>query len=241
MKDIYVIADIHGELKKLKHIISKILIIDQNPKLVFLGDYVDRGPHSAQVIDFLLDLSKSIEYVFLVGNHDYEFFKLGLDQGIQNIKNHGFYNAGVEETLMSYNYDTSHMKRHYTNFYLELQSYHIENNNLFVHGGFNRHHHIKDHVHNNLFVLIWDRDLIMSAKSYEAMCRAEGFDSNKYKFRIHDGYDNVFIGHTPVQYFQQKHIMVLPKARIHLCDTGLGKYDNAIPQALRVHDLKIIE
>jgi len=225
---------------KLKSIISKILIIDQNPKIIFLGDYVDRGPHSAQVIDFLLELSNSIECIFLIGNHDYEFFRLGIGDGIENIKNHSFYNAGVEETLISYNYDASHMKRHYTNFYLNLYSYHIEKNNLFVHGGFNRHHSITNPIHNNLSVLVWDRDLIMSANSYEAMCRADGFDHTKYKFRMYDQYDNVFIGHTPVQYFDKKEIMILPKAKVCLCDTGLGKFPNAIPQAIRVNDLKII-
>jgi calcineurin-like phosphoesterase family protein len=42
----------------------------RHPILVFLGDYIDRGPASRQVIDQLLCLKEHREVIFLKGNHE---------------------------------------------------------------------------------------------------------------------------------------------------------------------------
>lgn len=66
-----VIGDIHGQINCLDSLLSKI---DQNfpaSRLVFVGDYIDRGDHSAEVLTRLFELSKSkSETVFLMGNHE---------------------------------------------------------------------------------------------------------------------------------------------------------------------------
>ncbi len=63
----YVIADIHGCLDSLRALLA---LIQPGPadQLVFLGDYIDRGPDSRGVIESLLQLPGSP--VFLKGNHD---------------------------------------------------------------------------------------------------------------------------------------------------------------------------
>lgn len=43
-------------------------------RLVFLGDYVNRGGESRQVVEFLIDLSTDFDCIFLAGNHDRAFY-----------------------------------------------------------------------------------------------------------------------------------------------------------------------
>ena len=38
--------------------------------LVFVGDYIDRGPDSKEVVDFVLDLQSTVKCVCLLGNHE---------------------------------------------------------------------------------------------------------------------------------------------------------------------------
>lgn len=72
---IYAIGDIHGELDMLKEAIAKIEQ-DGGPdaRVVFIGDYVDRGPQSGGVIDYLISgLAAKKNWVCLLGNHDRMF------------------------------------------------------------------------------------------------------------------------------------------------------------------------
>ena len=80
---IYAIGDVHGRSDLLQPLLARIAThISEHPAprpiLVFLGDYVDRGPLSCQVIDQLVLLNKHQEVVFLKGNHEHyliEFLK----------------------------------------------------------------------------------------------------------------------------------------------------------------------
>jgi len=73
---LYAIGDIHGRYDLLRLLLTKIDADAENFEgravLVFLGDYVDRGPQSKDVLDFLIDLKdmSSLELVFLLGNHE---------------------------------------------------------------------------------------------------------------------------------------------------------------------------
>lgn len=72
---IYAIGDIHGELDMLKEALAKIEQ-DGGPdaRVVFVGDYVDRGPDSRGVIQYLIDgLAAGKNWVCLLGNHDRMF------------------------------------------------------------------------------------------------------------------------------------------------------------------------
>ncbi len=71
---IFVIGDIHGELEKLKKLI-RILQYKKCTSLIFVGDYIDKGDFSKDVIIYLLELSKEIKCIFIKGNHDYMFLK----------------------------------------------------------------------------------------------------------------------------------------------------------------------
>ena len=66
----YVIGDVHGCLARLILLIESIEKRGDVSQIVFLGDYIDRGPHSKETIDYLIALSKKHPCVFLRGNHD---------------------------------------------------------------------------------------------------------------------------------------------------------------------------
>jgi serine/threonine protein phosphatase 1 len=69
----YVISDIHGCRKTLVRLIQRI-----NPSskdaLFFLGDYIDRGPDSSRVLDYIMSLEQSGHNIYtLRGNHEQDF------------------------------------------------------------------------------------------------------------------------------------------------------------------------
>jgi serine/threonine protein phosphatase 1 len=72
---IYAIGDIHGRADLLETLllqidVDRILYPSPRPIVVFLGDYIDRGPTSREVIDLLLEYERGQETFFLKGNHD---------------------------------------------------------------------------------------------------------------------------------------------------------------------------
>lgn len=67
------VGDIHGCLAELEEVVE--LALPRTRRLVFLGDYVNRGHRSREVVDYLIDLNRSGEAdcTFLRGNHDEVF------------------------------------------------------------------------------------------------------------------------------------------------------------------------
>ncbi|MBX2852643.1 MAG: metallophosphoesterase [Phycisphaeraceae bacterium] len=63
------ISDIHGDVQALEALL-KVVNPTQLDLIITLGDYVDRGHFSAQVIDLLIDLHRSANVYSLRGNHD---------------------------------------------------------------------------------------------------------------------------------------------------------------------------
>ncbi|MES0824532.1 metallophosphoesterase family protein [Ruegeria sp. SCP11] len=72
---IYAIGDIHGQLGQLEIALSRIEKDGgDNAQIVFLGDYIDRGAQSREVIDLLIEgLANGRNWVCLLGNHDRMF------------------------------------------------------------------------------------------------------------------------------------------------------------------------
>jgi hypothetical protein len=67
-----VIPDIHGRLDRLQNLSGTLCLLgyDERP-WVFLGDYIDRGPDSLGVLDYLMALRKEhVYWIFLRGNHE---------------------------------------------------------------------------------------------------------------------------------------------------------------------------
>ncbi len=138
----YVIGDIHGCCKELACLIEK-LPLKSNDSLIFLGDYIDRGPDSKAVVSYLLDLQQDgcCDVSFLKGNHEamlLSFLGLGGEYGEMF-----FYNGGVA-TLASYGLSTQTLANEYAlsaippdhiEFYKNLENSHIVTPYLCVHAG----------------------------------------------------------------------------------------------------------
>lgn len=102
---VYAIGDVHGRADLLKRLIMNIredaqdLEEGRTPVIIFLGDYVDRGFQSKEVIDYLLSEElEDFETIFLKGNHEAAFLQFLSDPafGPQWSK------FGGSETLTSY-------------------------------------------------------------------------------------------------------------------------------------------
>ena len=101
---IYVVGDIHGCIELLKKIQQKIIVISKNTTgtklIIYLGDYIDRGPEIKETIQTLLDFQPiDFQRKFLLGNHEQmmlDFIKGGPDSLYLWILN------GGDKTLNSY-------------------------------------------------------------------------------------------------------------------------------------------
>ncbi|MGO1119637.1 metallophosphoesterase family protein [Rhodovibrionaceae bacterium A322] len=104
---IYAVGDIHGRVDLLEQLHEKIIADAQSHQdkrllLIYLGDYVDRGPESKAVIDLLLnDPLPNFEILYLKGNHEvfFEHFLANPRPGTAWLMN------GGEATCLSYGVD----------------------------------------------------------------------------------------------------------------------------------------
>jgi serine/threonine protein phosphatase 1 len=97
MEKIFAVGDIHGCFVHLQDLLGKIPI-GKNDILLFLGDYIDRGPDSYEVVETLCRLKKgSAKVICLKGNHEqmYLDYLEGKDRDL-------FLSNGGRQTLRSY-------------------------------------------------------------------------------------------------------------------------------------------
>lgn len=124
---IYVIGDIHGCLRPLQRLLGRI---EPQPgdEVIFIGDYIDRGPQSREVVEYLLGLP--YRCVFLLGNHEKMLldFLAGDDQGL-------FLANGGLATLQSYGGDASKIPPAHIRFFRSLRPMYQASGYLFVHAG----------------------------------------------------------------------------------------------------------
>jgi len=92
------IGDIHGCRTALSRLIREVRV-DSQDRLVFLGDYIDRGPGSRAVLERLLCLQGECSAVFLRGNHEVMI----LESRDDPLKANLWQSYGGLDTLRSYN------------------------------------------------------------------------------------------------------------------------------------------
>ncbi len=101
----YAVGDIHGRLDLLNTLLDKILddAKDKDWRIVFLGDYVDRGPDSKGVIQRLIDLKKEHgdKIICLRGNHE-EIFHSALQPNVLKDNIEMYMGYGLDKTIRSY-------------------------------------------------------------------------------------------------------------------------------------------
>ena len=65
------ISDIHGCLKTFKLMVEEQIVLSQKDELYLLGDFVDRGPNSKGVLDYIMSLQEAgYQLHCLRGNHE---------------------------------------------------------------------------------------------------------------------------------------------------------------------------
>lgn len=91
------IGDIHGCNTALEALID-FVGLRSDDTIIFLGDYVDRGPDTAAVLDFVIGLGKTHKVIPLRGNHEL----MMLDSRKQKSWLHSWLQYGGAETLAAY-------------------------------------------------------------------------------------------------------------------------------------------
>ncbi len=141
---LYAIGDIHGERETLEELLSA-LPLDDDDHLVFMGDYVDRGPDSRGVVDVLIQLAKERPCTFLIGNHESMFLDFIGWEGPMYFAGDAFLMNGGDRTLVSYDYFDSDLEptdfkvpKDHEDFYRNLALHHVEGDYLFVLAGLSR-------------------------------------------------------------------------------------------------------
>jgi serine/threonine protein phosphatase 1 len=125
------VGDIHGCLDHLENLLDKVRPVTAD-RIVFLGDYVDRGPESRGVIEYLIDFARRFPAtVFLKGNHEQMFldFLSGRDRLT-------FLINGGTATLDSYRKEAgSHIPGEHREFLQRLVPFYETDRFIFVHAG----------------------------------------------------------------------------------------------------------
>jgi serine/threonine protein phosphatase 1 len=142
---LYAVGDIHGESEALDALLGKLPLVDGD-RLVFLGDYIDRGPDSKGVVDRLLVVAKQWPCVFLLGNHESMFLDFLGWRSPSYFGGDAFLANGGGRTLASYGYFSSdapspkrfRLPKDHQTFYRALRLWHVEGDYAFVHAGLGR-------------------------------------------------------------------------------------------------------
>ncbi len=125
------IGDIHGCLKTFDRLWEQ-LDPSTDDRIVFVGDYIDRGPRSREVVDRMLEIQQTHDCVFLRGNHE-QFMIDFLDGGGIHLWNQ---NGGLA-TLRSYggNHTGARIPDAHVAFVRATKIYHETDDFFFVHAG----------------------------------------------------------------------------------------------------------
>ncbi len=138
---LYAIGDIHGMGDKLKQLIEK-LPLQLGDQLLFIGDYVDRGPDPAGTVEFLVRLQKRQRCTFLMGNHEAMFLSFLGWNGAAYFGAEAFLENGGDTTLQSYGFfnseDDFQLPKQHEEFYRNLKLWHVDGEYLFVHAGLSK-------------------------------------------------------------------------------------------------------
>jgi serine/threonine protein phosphatase 1 len=160
MNKTYVIGDIHGCPKTLTELLKIMGPIQADDTILFIGDYIDRGPDSKGVIDIILGLyKKHRKIITLMGNHEFMFMN-----ALKGISVSDFLSMGGDATLKSYGIPLDSLQeqdikaiipRDHLTFFQELLLYWEDQEHIFVHAGLQPGVHL---TQQSMDWLLWARD-----------------------------------------------------------------------------------
>lgn len=151
---IIAIGDIHGCPLSLDALLEKLAPTPEDT-LLFIGDYIDRGPDSKGVIDRLIRLQDEQDCIFLKGNHE-ELLIGYLDRGEYDL---WAINGGIQ-TLASYGLsgEGDDLPADHVEFMRNTKLFHETEEFLFVHAGIRPNLTVAENVAaNDPMVFLWER------------------------------------------------------------------------------------
>ena len=155
MSRLIAIGDIHGCYYTLINLLDKIKYNKERDTIVFLGDYIDRGKNSYEVVDFLISLQKEVgkdRCICLKGNHE--------DMAL-NDHDTWKYN-GSDKTKKSYYKHGSKISKHYW-WFDSLPLYYETDKYIFCHAGLT-HPKLEDNLDSDF---LWNRGWMTKDLKYE--------------------------------------------------------------------------
>ena len=132
----YLIGDIHGYLDRLISLTAVIgKELGEGDTVIFLGDYIDRGPWSYEVVEYLINFAGRHRTIFLSGNHE-DMLKQFISRSEPFSP---FLFNGGNETIRSYvrNRGSFDIPESHLDFYNNLLFYHEGEDFIAVHAGLN--------------------------------------------------------------------------------------------------------
>ena len=207
-----VIGDIHGGYKALIQVLERASVT-HNDTLIFLGVYVDGWSESYQLINYLIELSKTNSCVFIRGNHDTwceDWLKTNTAEDV-------WLKHGGLSTVDSYLEISKDEKEVHLNFFNQMINYLVdERNRLFIHAGYSSMHGPEKEAYTSNYS--WDRTLWEMALTMDKRIQ---MDSKLYPKRL-KLYNEIFIGHTPTLNYDIEEPM--NAVNVWNIDTGAGFY-----------------
>lgn len=128
------------------------LKLKNNDTCIFLGDYIDRGAYSKEVVSRLIELSKEVNCIFLKGNHEAMLLKAKTNEFKDITK---WYLDGGDTTLKSYGADVKYIFNLHGKFFENLKLYYMTDIYLFIHAGVRPDKHLNEQEE---YDMLWIRD-----------------------------------------------------------------------------------
>lgn len=169
---LFAVGDIHGcprEVETCIRALEELEALSNDDVLVFLGDYIDRGPDSKAVIEYLLDLQVRYENAFfLKGNHEQMLMCFLEEEHSEIDVRSNYLVCGGTECLASYGASSDmflpdivqHFPPSHLEFLRALQLGIVTQEFIFVHAGLDPARPLHEQEEN---VLLWIRDEFMLA------------------------------------------------------------------------------
>lgn len=160
IKNVYAISDVHGCYKELLQLLHKLTITPET-LIIFMGDYVDRGPQSKEVIDLIISLREQCCVVTLKGNHEVMMYEALVNNSDRDVKM--WMANGGYQTLLSYGdiktvladvRELPEVLKKHLSFIETLELYYETDTHIFVHASPGLNTPIEDQPEEHL---IWRR------------------------------------------------------------------------------------
>lgn len=212
MKRTLVISDIHGELEMFEQLLTNVNYDPRDDQLILLGDYVDRGPNSKQVLNKVIELKKQ-GALLLKGNHEDMMIK-ALTQDDERAWKHWAHRNGGGQTLQSYGFKESDYIIPDGEEFIKPK---LESQELDQHLAF---------IQNLDHIIEWEDTIFVHAGIHpeKAIADTDPYTLMWIREEFHKGYKGektVIFGHTPATYFHnnpEKHSVYFGKNKIIAID-----------------------